>query len=96
MLENNPGKPVVLISIYPNSANYMKDPEKSKTNAAFVQKLRQIYESLKPQHPDLHYVDGHSLLTDFSALCVDLIHPSDYGHTLIGQRLAEALEEICG
>lgn len=94
ILKSNPGKPVVLISIFPNSADYLKDPddENSRINEEFIQRLKHIYECCS--HPDLHYVNGHSLLTDFSALTNDLIHPSDYGHTLIGQRLAEELTRI--
>lgn len=94
MLENNPGKPVVLVSLFPNSADHSTNPThpRSERNEQFVQRLKQIYKSL--DHPCLHYVDGHTLLTDFSALSADLIHPSDYGHTLIGQMLAEAMKSI--
>jgi hypothetical protein len=94
MLQHNPGKPVVLISIYPNSSDALKDVSNpiSQLNGLFNERLQRIYDSLN--HTSLHYVDGHRILTDFSALTTDLIHPSDYGHTLMGQHLAEALSGI--
>jgi lysophospholipase L1-like esterase len=94
MLEHNPGKPVMLISIYPNSADVLKNPDSpgAENNRMFVERLQKIHQSLN--HPCLHYVDGHTILTDFSALAVDLIHPSDYGHTLMGQNLAEAIRKV--
>lgn len=94
MLKHNPGKPVLLISIYPNSTDVLKNPDDSiaAVNRAFVERLQKIHQSLN--HPDLHYVDGHSILTDFGALTADLIHPSDYGHTLMGEQLAQVIKEV--
>lgn len=98
MLAHHPGKPVALISIFPNSADGMKDDSHSLAvaNRTFNERLLSIYRDLSAEHPHLHFVEGRSILTDFSALAVDLIHPSDYGHTLMGQHLAEALGGILG
>lgn len=40
---------------------------------------------------NLHLLEGDALLYDQTGLTSDLIHPSDYGHTMIGERLATAL-----
>lgn len=95
MLREHPDKPVVLVSIYPNSDDVLKKNAVENglnINRQFTQRLELIHRSLN--HPNLHLVDGHDILTDFSMLTVDLIHPSDYGHTLMGQHLAEAIQSI--
>lgn len=94
ILAHHPGKPVVLVSIYPNSADALKNEEspEAQVNRSFIERLRRIHQSMN--HPHLHFVDGHQILTDFSALTTDLIHPSDYGHTLMGQHLAEAIGRV--
>ncbi len=96
LIRHHPDKPVVLVSIYPNSDDVLKNtPDgQSNPNRQFTERLEQIYRTL--HHPHLHLVNGHEVLTDFSALTADLIHPSDYGHTLMGQQLAEAIRNIIG
>lgn len=97
MIRRHPDKPVVLVSIYPNSDDVLKkDPARTgpNINQQFTERLESIYRSLN--HPHLHLVNGHDVLTDFGALTADLIHPSDYGHTLMGQHLAGAIERILG
>ncbi|MGG1516052.1 GDSL-type esterase/lipase family protein [Paenibacillus oryzisoli] len=94
LLANQPGKPVVLISIFPNSADVRKDANNplTESNREFIQRLQRIYDDL--QHPHLHFVDGHDILTDFSRLTNDLIHPSDEGHIQMGQHLADRLRAL--
>lgn len=94
VLEKNPGKPVVMISLYPNHADFPADPAgtvavKSKE---FNEILRKVYHSLKC--PDLYLFDGKDILTDFSALTCDLLHPSAYGHILMGETLANRLRPL--
>ncbi|MDF2935163.1 MAG: lipase [Paenibacillaceae bacterium] len=95
MIRHYPDKPVVLVSIYPNSDDVLKKntvETRPNINRQFTERLEQIYRRL--DHPQLYWVSGHDVLTDFGALTADLIHPSDYGHTLMGQHLAEAIQNI--
>lgn len=97
MIRQYPDKPVVLVTIYPNHDDVRKRSSADggpNINQQFTERLERIHRDLN--HPNLHLVDGHDVLTDFSALTVDLIHPSDYGHTLMGQHLAEVIEGIIG
>ncbi|MNN82284.1 hypothetical protein D3C81_1992050 [compost metagenome] len=97
LIREYPDKPVVLVSIYPNSDDVLKKnalDTRPNINRQFTERLDRIYRGFN--HPHLHLVNGHDVLTDFSALTVDLIHPSDYGHTLMGQHLAEAIQSIMG
>jgi hypothetical protein len=36
----------------------------------------------------LYLIEGEEILTDFCYLTCDLIHPSDFGHIIMGQNLA--------
>ena len=94
MLRQHPNKPLILLTMFPNMDD-IKQAEVSEMSAAnkqFNERLRQIYRRL--DHACLHLVDGHQLLPDLSGLTTDLIHPSDYGHTLIAERLAQTMETI--
>ncbi|MFS0723105.1 SGNH/GDSL hydrolase family protein [Paenibacillus sp. 1P07SE] len=94
MLRQHPGKPVVLISMFPNldDLEQTAGSEMSTANRQLTERLRQIY--LRLDHPCLHLLDGHQLLPDVSGLTTDLIHPSDYGHTLIAEHLSQAMDVI--
>lgn len=94
LIRQYPHKPVVLVSMYPNSDDVAKNPALPPVNRPYTERLEHIHRTLR--HPHLHLVNGHEVLTDFSALTTDLIHPSDYGHTLMGQQLAEAIRNIIG
>lgn len=91
-----PDKPVILVTIYPNykDGRNNAEPGSCNVNRQFSARLEELHRTLA--HPRLYLVDSHGLLTDFAALTVDLLHPSDYGHTLIGQHLAETIAEIVG
>jgi hypothetical protein len=56
---------------------------------AFDEILREIvrYKS----HKQLHLLEGSDILTDFSALSCDLVHPSDYGHALMGENFSRMI-----
>lgn len=91
----HPGKPVVVISIYPNVdlAPYGHDAssEMATKQAAFNNVLRELVV----QGPaNLHFLDGSAILGDFRNLSLDLIHPSDFGHIEMGRALAEKLSPL--
>ncbi|MDR6550588.1 SGNH/GDSL hydrolase family protein [Paenibacillus qinlingensis] len=88
----HPGKPIFLLNMFPNSSDFLRDASHPLTvaNREFREALRSISQQL--DLPNLHLLEGETILTDFSALAGDLIHPSDYGHILMGQRLAEEMQ----
>ncbi|WP_127583096.1 SGNH/GDSL hydrolase family protein [Paenibacillus koleovorans] len=94
LLDSQPGKPIFLITIFPNRANYFFNQSNPYTlaNNEFNEQLRDIHRLL--DDPNLHLIEGSDILTDFSGLTSDLVHPSDYGHILMGERLAERMKPV--
>ena len=46
------------------------------------------------QHPHLHLIEGRDILTDYSGITTDLIHPGDYGHSEMGLNLARGMAAV--
>jgi lysophospholipase L1-like esterase len=94
VVESNPEKPVAVITIFPNRAEYFINEQDTShiRNREFNEILEKICKELNA--PNLHLIKGTDILTDFSALSCDLIHPSDYGHILMGENLANKLKNI--
>ncbi|SDC13223.1 Lysophospholipase L1 [Paenibacillus sp. UNCCL117] len=89
----HPDKPVVLITVYPNVRTYAAEPDlESRNEAAYNAILRELAGG--GRHKRLHLIEGSDVLTDFSALSWDLLHPSDYGHTLMGENLSRLLAKV--
>ncbi len=91
LLEKNKNIPIMLLSIFPNHASYAL----SKDGLLYIRQkeyevmLKEVYENLKCAN--LFFFDGYDILNDFSALTVDLLHPSSYGHSLMGENLAKMI-----
>ncbi|WP_248924721.1 GDSL-type esterase/lipase family protein [Paenibacillus hamazuiensis] len=94
MAAAHPGKPIFLITLFPNSADHhmSKDHAAKKANREFADVLRGLHRELAS--PNVHLLEGHELLPDFGALAADLIHPSDYGHIVIGENLAKRMKDF--
>ncbi|MBB6673814.1 SGNH/GDSL hydrolase family protein [Cohnella nanjingensis] len=91
----HPSKPVVVLTIFPNFSTYEKNESISGVREAkYNGILRRLVQEL--DLPNLRLLEGTAILTDFSGLTADLIHPSDFGHTLMGENLADALSDIIG
>lgn len=95
MLKSHPGKKVFVISILPNHAirtvvNSVYKPD----HIAFNNILTRLCET-RYRSTDAVLIKGEELLPDFCGLTADLIHPSDYGHMQIGERLAGIINS-CG
>lgn len=91
MTTQQPGKPIFLLNMFPNGADYPEDLSHPLTavNRDYREALRHIHRRLAL--PNVQLLEGEAILPDFSALASDLLHPSDYGHIVMGQRLAEEL-----
>lgn len=94
LLAKNPDKPVVIITIFPNRSDcFLKEKQiVAVRNRAFNEILRNIYSDI--YNKNLYLIKGSDLLTDFSGLTCDLLHPSDYGHIIMGENLAFKLKSI--
>jgi hypothetical protein len=90
------GRPVVAITVFPNCRTQgialdtrdLSAVRESEFNAI----VKKEVDRLKIRN--LHFVEGKRILSDFSALSGDLLHPSGYGHVLMGMNLARILRRI--
>ncbi|WP_438445391.1 SGNH/GDSL hydrolase family protein [Gorillibacterium sp. sgz5001074] len=88
----NPGKPVVCIGLFPSFADFglaWPDRHPAATAQEYRDTLRRIVE--ESGLSNLHYIDGRTLLTRYSGLSHDLLHPNHHGMIEIGRNLAEAI-----
>jgi lysophospholipase L1-like esterase len=94
ILDKNRNKPVFVISIFPNGAIYSlsKKDKISESNFIFNEISRKIVKEISS--PNLYYIDGKEILTDYSGLSTDLLHPSDHGHINMGENLYYKLRPI--
>lgn len=82
-------KPIFVTGIFTSFATYTpKSPLKERT-AMFNKIVEAVANKLKQNK--VFYINGEDALSDFSALCCDLIHPSDDGHILIAQKIASRI-----
>lgn len=87
------GKPVILINTFPNGNDALKIPDKiSETQNEYRNIIREIASEMRSKN--VHLIEGNEILSDFTMLSVDLVHPTPPGHTLMGQNLAEKLKKI--
>jgi lysophospholipase L1-like esterase len=95
VVASHPGKPVFLITIYPNAEsrqNAMNSSEIQQQQLAFDDIIRGTVQELDIDN--LHLIEGQDILTDYSGITKDLIHPGDYGHMEMGFNLARKIREI--
>lgn len=94
IMNKNPNKPIVLITIFPNNADFSKDKDSraSQANYSFRDIIKKIWLEFRSEN--LYLIDGSDILDDFSGLTCDLIHPSDYGHICMGENLARKLQKL--
>jgi lysophospholipase L1-like esterase len=84
------GKPVFLITMFPNYEDYIDPPnDTTRINHAFRSALERIHADLGASN--LHLVNGAHVLPTPAALSADMVHPSGDGHQLMGSRLAEIM-----
>ncbi|MBO4491582.1 MAG: hypothetical protein J5944_09510 [Lentisphaeria bacterium] len=91
----HPGKPLVLITLFPSiyRAELRKEPLPEDREGAFRRVLRELYEKYRSRG-NLHLLEGDELLDDLGALGTDFVHPKNYGHAVIGLKLAEKLKTL--
>ena len=84
----HPERMIFVINLLPNLADFPPDAASlpAQRNPVFNQIIRDLVGEIND--PLVHLIDGRELLSDFAGLTVDLVHPSDYGHIAIGEKLA--------
>jgi lysophospholipase L1-like esterase len=91
-LEAKPGRPIFLITVFPNFASrphaLVPDASTGKEEA-FIRDLRQIAQDYRDE--GVRLIEGSDIVDDFSYMSTDLLHPTEYGHNLMGQNLARTL-----
>jgi lysophospholipase L1-like esterase len=93
IMRKNPGKPVILITPFVNFIDYeLTESLACKHQRAYEDFLRETAAKHKDNH--VHLIEGRDMLADMTALCADLVHPSDYGNIVMGENLAKRLAEI--
>ena len=86
------GRLVFLVTHYPHFRSLPCEKEEAKQQRLdFYNVLKRIYK--KYQCEKLVLIDGADVLTDFTGLTCDLIHPSDYGHSIMAENLARIINE---
>ena len=85
-------KPFALISIFPNHITHTIH-EQNKFILDNERKFNEILIKIGEKE-NVSVIDGASIMSDFSYLCVDLLHPSPYGHARMGENLAIKLREM--
>lgn len=86
------GKKVVFISHYTHSRDLPDAKDKDKeVNEQFQNAAYKIKDKLACEN--LIFIDGRSIVDDYTYLCCDLIHPSVYGHFKMGHKLAQILKD---
>ena len=91
----HPEKPLVLISIFPSilRAEFRREPLSENQESVFNEVLRELYGKYRTRG-NLHFVNGDELLDDLGALSTDFMHPKNYGHAVMGLKLAEKLKSF--
>jgi lysophospholipase L1-like esterase len=88
-------KPAFIISIFPNSNSVDYTAEIDRITAdetAYNKILKQLVEATGAAN--IHFINGYEILTEFKGLSADLIHPTIYGHSVMGYNLATKIENI--
>ena len=88
-----PGRPIALITIFPNVYDYQRNPgELTTANREFREVLERIHA--ESADPHLHLIKGERVLDALLALSTDLVHPSPEGQFRMGANLAAILRPI--
>ena len=86
------GKPALMIGVFPNCNTMVYTAEIDQASKVEASYNSIIEESVNAAgSPKIHFVPGKEILTELNGLSADLVHPTTYGHSLMGRNLAAAL-----
>jgi len=89
-----PDRPIYAINIFPNRADHLLDRQAlaAVNTPLFNSIVRDLVAELN--HPAVRFIDGREILSGYSALHTDLVHPSDEGHLAMGENLAALIGNL--
>ncbi|MFB6120726.1 MAG: SGNH/GDSL hydrolase family protein [Halobacteriaceae archaeon] len=92
----NPEKPVVAITLFPQLSDVCPDRERGDDWTATADEYREVLRDVVEEagHDNLHLLEGPDLLTDPTGLSTDLLHPADPGMIEIGANLGRELDGV--
>lgn len=93
---SNPNTPIALITSFTNNQHYTNNPGNAVATrqGEFDNSLRQIVEQANDSK--LHLIEGTEILTDYTLLSADLLHPTRSGQALMAHKLADKIQAILG
>lgn len=83
------GKNIVLTTVYPNYASYEADTIANK----YQNQYNDVLLKLSKEFSNIYLLNGDEILTDFTLLTFDLIHPSEQGHTEMAYNIVDKIKE---
>ncbi len=86
------GKKVMLISHFRHFRDLKTEISYVERNKNFIKITQKLAEKYKSDN--LCYVDGREILDDYKLLSSDLIHPTPYGHFVMGERIGKKLVDF--
>ena len=86
---SHPDCPIWAVTAYPNASLSGADPSDPCVKKPFVND--DALRKMAAGYPNVHIIEGDTVLTDFTGLQCDLIHLNDYGHIQVAQRLAQLI-----
>lgn len=94
MASTSPDRLIACMTLFPKTADL--GPEHVGRNCGgtpeqYRQALRDVVAECG--HPNVALFEGRELLPEWRGLSSDLLHPTDYGHTIIAENLARRLRE---
>ncbi len=96
LVKRHPDKPVVAINLFPNhlTDGWTIKPEAlgAVNEIAYNSIVRDVVKEIGTSN--LHMIEGSDILTEFTGLSGDLLHPCPFGHAVMGTNLANKLRPI--
>lgn len=93
ILSNPNIKKIFAIDMFPNKGEIYKDEMASyyRHYRSFKKIVRRLVNEIEDER--LINIPGECILNDFNYLSVDLLHPSDDGHIMMGENLARLMKD---
>ncbi len=90
----NPSTPIALITSFTNNQHYTNNPGNPITTrqSEFDDSLRSLVA--ESNDPKLHLIEGTDILSDYTLLSADLLHPTRSGQALMAHNLAQKLKPL--
>ena len=88
-------RPVAAITLYTYSRDLGIDIDAPGTGGKpeeYRQALRDAVSACP--HPNIRVLEGREMLSDFSGLTLDLVHPGDYGMEEMGRNISKNLKAL--